>query len=60
VSDVARHVARMLSRVTKVAEVNGQAVCSECDDFHDLCPYGCGQITEDHYGGPCSKCWETA
>jgi hypothetical protein len=27
---------------------------------HDLCPMGCGQTTEDPYGGPCERCWQAA
>lgn len=21
------------------------------------CPHGCGRLTDDPYGGPCSRCW---
>ncbi|MDF5758592.1 hypothetical protein [Spongiactinospora sp. TRM90649] len=34
------------------------------DDLADLmpdpmpCPQGCGQATEDPYGGPCRACWD--
>jgi hypothetical protein len=26
---------------------------------HDLdpCPGGCGELTDDPYGGPCTRCW---
>lgn len=23
----------------------------------DPCPQGCGGLTDDPYGGPCSSCW---
>lgn len=26
-------------------------------DGNDPCPMGCGNITDDAYGGPCSHCW---
>jgi hypothetical protein len=28
------------------------------DDDFNPCPMGCGEDTEDPYGGPCSNCWE--
>jgi S4 domain len=24
----------------------------------ELCPMGCGRMTDDVYGGPCSTCWD--
>jgi hypothetical protein len=24
---------------------------------HDMCPMGCGYVTEDVAGGPCNACW---
>jgi hypothetical protein len=38
---------------------------STCDDGGDMddadfdpCPMGCGRLTDDVAGGPCSKCWD--
>lgn len=25
--------------------------------FSDPCPQGCGNLTDDPYGGPCTDCW---
>lgn len=30
------------------------------DDDRDPCPMGCGNLTDDVAGGPCSACWDTA
>lgn len=27
-------------------------------DDRDPCPMGCGRLTDDVAGGPCSVCWE--
>lgn len=26
-------------------------------DDRDPCPMGCGRLTDDPYGGPCTACW---
>ena len=26
----------------------------------DPCPMGCGRMTDDPYGGPCTQCWKDA
>jgi hypothetical protein len=28
-------------------------------DNLDPCPMGCGFLTDDPYGGPCKRCWDT-
>ncbi len=28
------------------------------DEAPDVCPQGCGRMTEDPYGGPCKACWD--
>jgi hypothetical protein len=28
------------------------------DEMPSFCPQGCGGITEDPYGGPCTACWD--
>lgn len=25
--------------------------------YVDPCPMGCGGLTDDPYGGPCTRCW---
>jgi len=30
------------------------------DDDSDPCPMGCGNLTDDVAGGPCSQCWAAA
>lgn len=27
-------------------------------DGPEPCPYACGNLTDDIYGGPCSACWD--
>jgi hypothetical protein len=49
-------------RVPAAATLGGVAVSLErYDPLHDpdavVCPYGCGRLTDDPYGGPCSDCW---
>ena len=34
-----------------------EVIYSEEPEF-DPCPMGCGRITDDPYGGPCSECWK--
>lgn len=27
------------------------------DEGDEPCPMGCGNLTDDPYGGPCEQCW---
>ncbi|WP_156025524.1 hypothetical protein [Tenacibaculum sp. 47A_GOM-205m] len=37
----------------------GREIKDEELDF-DFCPIGCGNLTDDPYGGPCTECWKNA